>query len=268
MTFRHALATTVALTLVLGGPVAARGETAEEKGLRIAREAHDFDKDFGDFTVEGEMILRNKNGQEARRVIKNRVLEVPDDGDKSITIFDRPLDIKGTALLTFTHKVGGDDQWLYLPALKRVKRISSSNKSGSFVGSEFAYEDLTSQEVEKYTHKWLRDEPCPGEAALTCHVAERYPVDEKSGYTRQIVWVEVETYRPIKVDYYDRKDAFLKTLVFESYRAYLERHWRADRLVMVNHQTGKSTDLMWRDYRFRTGLTDRDFDKSSLRRAR
>ena len=67
-----------------------------------------------------------------------------------------------TATLTFTHKTGPDDQWLYLPTLKRVKRISSDNRSGAFVGSEFAYEDLSSQEIEKYTYKWIEDVPCPG----------------------------------------------------------------------------------------------------------
>ena len=59
--------------------------------------------------------------------------------------------------MTFTHKTGPDDQWLYLPALKRVKRISSDNRSGAFVGSEFAYEDLSSQEIEKYTYKWIEE---------------------------------------------------------------------------------------------------------------
>ena len=71
------------------------------------------------------------------------------------------------------------------PALKRVKRISSSNQSGSFMGSEFAYEDMGTQEVEKYTYRYLRDEPC---GKLTCTVVERFPTNRRSGYTRQIVW--------------------------------------------------------------------------------
>ncbi len=256
----------LAASLLLAVPAAA--ETPEEKGLRIAREAADYDSGFGDYVVEGEMILRNRQGQESVRVFENRVLEQTGDGDKSLIVFRRPRDIRGTALLTFTHKTGNDDQWLYLPALKRVKRISSSNRSGAFVGSEFAYEDLTSQEVEKYTYKWLREEPCPGEESLVCNVAERYPVDRRSGYTRQIVWLEKETYRPMRVDYFDRRDAPLKTLTFSGYRAYLDRYWRADRMVMVNHQNGKSTEMIWRNYRFRTGLTDRDFNRNSLKRVR
>ena len=74
-------------------------------------------------------------------------------------MFDEPRDVKGTALLIHAHRESADDQWLYLPALKRVKRISSSNQSGSFMGSEFAYEDMSSPEVEKFTYMYLRDEP-------------------------------------------------------------------------------------------------------------
>ena len=252
------------LTLAAG----AIAETPEEKGLGIAVEADRYDEGFGDYRVDGEMILRNKHGQESVRVFQNRILEVADDGDKSLIVFARPRDIKGTALLTFTHNTGSDDQWLYLPALKRVKRISSSNKSGAFVGSEFAYEDLSSQEVEKYTYKWLRDEPCPGAEDLSCTVSERYPTDRKSGYTRQVVWLERQTYRPFKIDYYDRRDARLKTVTFHGYRQYLDRYWRADKLLMRNHQTGKSTELMLSNYDFRTGLSERDFNKSSLKRTR
>ena len=133
-------------------------ETPEEKGLAIIVEADKKDTGWGDATADMTMILKNKQGQESNRSIRIRMLEVLDDGDKSLTIFDSPKDIKGTAFLSHTHSLTADDQWLFLPALKRVKRIASANKSGPFVGSEFAYEDLTSQEVEKYTYKWLRDE--------------------------------------------------------------------------------------------------------------
>ena len=211
------------------------------------------------------MILRNRQGQESTRIIRSRSLEVQGDGDKTMIIFDSPRDVKGTAFLSYTHAVIPDDQWLYLPALKRVKRIASANKSGPFVGSEFAYEDLTSQEVERYTYKWLRDERIEGRDAF---VVEQYPAYQHSGYTRRIVWIDKTMYQPLKVEFYDRKDAPLKTLTFHAYNQYLDTYWRANRMEMVNHQTGKSTTLLWGDYRFRTGLTDRDFDRNTLKRAR
>ena len=141
------------LLLFLLLPLAAASETPEEQGLVIAREADRRDSGFGDFTANMRMVLKNRHGQESIRLIRIKTLEVADDGDKSLSIFDNPKDVKGTAFLTHSHKTGDDDQWLYLPALKRVKRISSRNKSGSFMGSEFSYEDIASQEVEKYTYR-------------------------------------------------------------------------------------------------------------------
>ena len=253
----------VCLSLLLF-PLTASAETPEEKGLAIAKEADRRDEGFGDSTSNMLMILRNKHGQESIRKIRTRTLEVKSDGDKSLSIFDNPRDVKGTAFLTFSHKKGDDDQWLYLPALKRVKRISSRNKSGSFMGSEFAYEDISSQEVEKYTYKWIRDEVYEGHE---CYVIERYPVDKKnSGYTRQLIWIDKTEYRTFKVDYYDRKKSLLKTLTFKGYQKYNDRFWRSDKMNMVNHQNGKSTRLENSNYMFGIGLKDRDFNKNSLKR--
>lgn len=237
----------------------------EQKGLEIAIEADKRETGFGDTTASMTMLLKNRHGEESSRYIRLRTLEVDGDGDKSMSIFDRPRDVKGTAFLSFTHKAGSDDQWLYLPALKRVKRISSRNKSGSFMGSEFAYEDISSQEVEKYTYKYIKDEPC---SDADCFVVERDPVDELSGYTRQVAWINKKEYRPEKIDFYDRKNSLLKTLTYKDYQQYLGKYWRANEMYMQNHQTGKTTLLSWTNYKFGTGLTERDFDKNSLKRAR
>ena len=133
------------------------------------------------------------------------------------------------------------------------------------MGSEFAYEDISSQEVEEFTYKFLREEEVDG---LATFVIEQYPTDPKSGYTRQIAWIDQQEYRLLKVDFYDRKDAPLKTLVFKGYQQYLEQYWRPARMEMVNHQTGKSTDLEWTNYNFRNGLSDADFNRVTLARAR
>jgi len=252
--------------LVLLIPIFTLAETAAEKGLAIGIEADKRDSGYGDSTATMEMVLRNRHGQESRREMRYSTLEVTGDGDKSLTVFDSPKDVKGTAFLNYTHKNGDDDQWLYLPALKRVKRISSRNKSGSFMGSEFAYEDIASQEIEKYTYKWLRDELLQG---MQCFVVERYPVDRKnSGYKRQVSWIDKDKYRTWQVEYYDRKDALLKTLSMSDYKKYNEKFWRPAAMHMLNHQTGKSTELQFSDYRFNVGLTDDDFSKNSLKRVK
>jgi hypothetical protein len=246
-------------------PFSLLAETAEEKGLAIAQEADRRDSGYAHYTNDVKMILKNKHGKESIREIRSKTLEVENDGDKSLTIFDHPRDIKGTALLSFTHKEGPDDQWLYLPALKRVKRIASDNKSGPFMGSEFAYEDITSQEVEKYTYAFIKDDTLDG---MDVFVFERYPVDKKSGYTRQIVWMDKEQYKERKIEFYDRKNALLKTLILADYNLYLDRYYRAHNMHMENHLTGKSTRLLQSNYNFDVELTDRDFDKNSLKRTR
>ena len=244
----------------------ALAETPEEKGLAIVTEADRRDTNYGNSTAHMLMVLKNRHGQESRREIRMKNLEVINDGDKSLTIFDSPKDVKGTAFLNYTHKMGDDDQWLYLPALKRVKRISSRNKSGSFMGSEFSYEDISSQEIEKYTYKWLREEEYEG---MDCFVTERAPVDKKnSGYSRQVVWIDKQEYRTWQVQYYDRKNEHLKTLTMKNYKQYKDKFWRALEMHMANHQTGKSTLLQFTDYKFMVDLNDDDFSKNSLQRLR
>ena len=143
------LKTTIGMILIASFALAfaagADAANSAEKGFEIAARADRSDLGFGDSEVELQMILRNAAGQESTRTLKIATLEKPDEsvGDKSLVLFDTPRDIEGTALLSHAKILDPDDQWLYLPALKRVKRISSGNKSGPFVGSEFAFEDCS-----------------------------------------------------------------------------------------------------------------------------
>jgi outer membrane lipoprotein-sorting protein len=254
-------------TLILTTLIGAADPTPEEKGFDIAARSHRRDRGFGDSSVALKMVLRNAAGKETTRELSLGTLEVPDEGvgDKSLIVFDSPRDIDGTALLSHAKILDPDDQWLYLPALKRIKRISSVNKSGPFVGSEFAFEDFTALELNKFDYKYLRSEACDD---LECDVLERQPRYEHSGYTRQTAWIDTENYQLRKVEFYDRRGDLLKTLSLEDYRQYEEAYWRAHVLRMVNHQTGKSTDLMYSDYRFGLGLSDSDFVKGALSRIR
>lgn len=238
---------------------------AVDRGLAIARAADAYDRGFDDYTADLTMELTDRRGSSARRSLRIRVLEAPGDGDRNLFIFDSPADVRGTLMLTHSHGSRPDDQWLYLPAMKRVKRIASRNKSGPFVGSEFAYEDLGSQEPEKYDYRWLREERC---GAWQCDVLERRPRNRASGYRRQVVWIDRDGYRVAKVEFYDRRDELLKTLTISGYREYLGHYWRPARMRMQNHQTGKSTQLDLSHYRFGTGLRAADFEAEALSRVR
>lgn len=236
-------------------------QSPEERGLQIAKAAEKADEGFVSSTVNLKMTLKNKNGQTSERLLVTKTLELTEDGDKSLIVFNSPKDVKGTSTLTFTHKVGSDDQWLFLPSIKRVKRISSNNKSGPFVGSEFAYEDLSSQEVEKYSYKFLEEKG-------NLLIVEQDPVDPKSGYTRRIVtYNKDKAYRLEKIEFYDRKNALLKTLTYSDYKLYKGKHWRALTFNMVNHQSNKETLLNFSEYNFEADLADEDFTQVALQRA-
>jgi hypothetical protein len=193
----------------------------------------------------------------------------PNEGDKSLSIFDTPADVEGTIFLSHTKIKNPDDQWLYLPALKRVKRISSSNKSGPFMGSEYAYEDLLSFEINRFTHTFLREEKCPGSLKdVDCFVVEQTPTYENSGYTRRIVWTHKNDYKAIYIDYYDRKNSLLKSLTFDNYKLYKDKFWRAHELNMVNHQTKKSTLIVYETYNFDASIDKSLFNPNKLKRIR
>lgn len=244
---------------------ATESASAAERGTEIAVEADRRDSGFGDSEETLTMVLRDKKGRERTRTLRLRTLEQTDDGDWSLTIFDEPADVKGTALLTYSHGLEADDQWIYLPALKRVKRISSKNKSGPFMGSELAFEDMSSFELEKYQYNYLREEPC-GE--LLCFVSEWTPVYEHTGYSRMEVWHDQREYRVQRIEYYGRSGKHLKTLLMSNYQLFSNRFWRPLHYEMSNHQTGKVTLLNYTSIEFGLGFTARDFDQNSLKRAR
>lgn len=250
-------------------PKDAAAATPEEKGLAIAIEADKRDLGFGDFTTSGEMVLRDKQGKESRRVFRSLTKERldPNLGDLGVIVFAKPRDIRGTALLTHANiEPKDDDQWIFLPAVKRVKRISSSNRTGKFVSSEFSYEDLGSQEIGDYAYKWLRDEPCPTAPALTCFVSESFPKNKKSGYSKRLSWIDTAEYRIQTIQFFNRRGDLEKQLTFSGYAQYLGKYWRAAKMNMINKQTGKSTDLLWTNYKFGTGLAEGDFDANRLKR--
>lgn len=249
------------------GSAGARAETPEEKGRAIFEEAERRNLGYESEEVDGEMVLRDQAGKESRRAFRSMMFERPDPGvgDMSVMVFSEPRDIRGISLLTHDNaEPTNDDQWLYLPTIKRVKRISSSKRTGKFVASEFSYEDLGASGVDDDDYRWLRNEPCPTDESQTCFVTEAYPRNRKSGYSKRVVWIDTAEYRVHYIEFHNRRGDLEKTLTYGSYRQYLDKYWRADGMTMVNAQTGKSTEMIWSNYRLRTGLTARDFSRRKL----
>ncbi|MCC5872491.1 MAG: outer membrane lipoprotein-sorting protein [Gammaproteobacteria bacterium] len=236
---------------------------AEAKGVAVAEAARRVDAGFGDERVAVRMVLHDARGSSSERSIRIATLEGVEEGDRSLILFDAPRDQRGTALLTWNHAERESDQWLYLPSLRRVKKIAARNRSGPFVGSEFAFEDLTAEEVSNYRWRFVGEVACD---ERRCLEVERFPVESWSGYSRQQVFYDLATLRIERIEYYDRRGDHLKTLLAGDWTRHQDRHWRAGHMDMRNHQTGRRTELIWSDHSFGHGLSPDDFSTAALQR--
>jgi len=226
-------------------------------GEQLSVKVDSVTEGFIDSKSISTMTLFNANGVKSERKMRMSRLEA-ENGDRSMIVFEAPSDIKSTALLTYEHFDKDDDQWIYLPALKRVKRIASKNKSGSFMGSEFSYEDLSSQKRFKYSYE---DEVLEKKSML---ISSRVPKDKYSGYSKQVVYVDAKSFLVQKIEYYDRKKELLKRAIFKGYKK-IKDIWRFSSIDMENLQTKKRTIILVTDESLKNGLKAKDFTKRYLK---
>jgi hypothetical protein len=167
-----------------------------------------------DKTAGLNMTLRNDRGDTRVRNIKQFTKDMSDE-EKSIMFFTAPADVAGTSFMNWTYDdERSDDQWIYLPALRKVKRISSESKSDYFMGSDFTYDDLGDRKPDEDEHKLLREEEFDGKA---CYVVESVPVDPDYMYSKTVTWIEKDTYIGVKKEFYDEDGDHLKTLSIKEY---------------------------------------------------
>ena len=234
------------------------GITNEE----LAKKSDILTDGFQSSTSTMTMTLINARGQEISREMSSKVLE-GENGDKSLMVFLSPADVKGTKMLTYEHLNKDDDQWMYLPALKRIKRIASRNKSGSFMGSEFSYEDTANNSWEKYTYVGELEKVML--KSKMYYKGMRVPKDKNSGYSKQITYIDVETLLLYKIDYYDRKKELLKSAIFSNWHK-IDDVYLMNEIIMTNHQNRKKTILKWSNQKIKIGLTKKDFSKRKIKR--
>ena len=251
----------VLLPLLCTLSFAVQAQTAEQVAIR----ADENLRGYGDVQMRLEMVLVSQDGETASRRLRVRSREAGETRDQTLMTFDTPRDLAGSGLLSHNQATGDDEQWLYLPAVKRIKQIGARNKSGPFMGSEFAFEDIVTPFWQKFRYQSLAEDNLDGRP---CFTLERIPNDRYSGYARQRVWVDKAQYLIRRIEYYDRKNALLKTYEASEFQQYAGQYWRPGRMLMVNHQTGKQTRLLWSDYSFHTGLTAQDFSQNALLRVR
>ena len=189
--------------------MAATLSAQEITGLKIIENVYNRstgEDQEGDLT----MSLINSRGDERVREIKQYLIEFG-DMEKKIMFFISPADVRNTSFMNWSYDEVGkdDDQWIYLPALKKVKRISSDSKSDYFMGSDFTYDDLGDRHPSSDSHKLLREETLDGE---DCYVVESIPKEEEYMYSKTITWIIKDKWIGKKKEFYDEDEDFLKTL--------------------------------------------------------
>lgn len=234
----------------------------EAQGLTIVTEMQKRLSGFHDLQADIKAQIIDNNGRIKLRELTMQTLEGTDVGDKSLNTFISPPDQKGVALLTHAHKTTQNEQWLYLPSIKRVKKIAYQTQSSPFMGSEFTYEDLAPIELEKYRYRFLGEEKNGGNIL---RLVEQIPVKTESGYSKQIQWIDDE-YRFQKVDYFNKDGVLEKTMTLSGYQLVNGKFWHAEFMTMVNHLTQHKTILQRLNYKINAGLTEFDFTTLSLKR--
>ena len=213
-------------------------------GLQIAAFADRYEQGYKDEILQGEMTLFDADGDSVRRSFTRMVLEQPESGDKLITKFLSPAEIKGVAALTHENSGSSDDNWLYLPANKRVRRISGANNTASFQGTEFTYEDLSNLDPEEYEWRFLEEGSLERDGAqIAVFKLDARPTYSDTGYSRIVVYYNAKEWRQERVEYYDKAGKHLKTRDSSDWKLMHGRFWRAHQLEMLNHQTKKRTTL-------------------------
>ncbi|MDR0504157.1 MAG: outer membrane lipoprotein-sorting protein [Treponema sp.] len=162
------------------------------------------------------MVITAKDGNTSERLIDQYSKDGP-NGARTVIIFQRPANVAGTRFLTMDNASGGSDRWIFLPELGRVRRIAASESGGSFMGTDFSYDDISSMErdVSQDTHTMLREEPVNGRS---CHVIQSVPRDSSFQYSKTISWVDKLNYLIYKSEMYNRRGELVKLMEMSDFR--------------------------------------------------
>jgi outer membrane lipoprotein-sorting protein len=252
----------IAASLVIAGQEGLAAQTpVPRNGYDIMKLA---DERYTGDTARYSLAMTLNSGRGAPRVREvSYYYKDYGDTEKSLMVFRNPRDVAGTGYLSFSYDEGqDDDMWLYLPAMKRVRRITGTGKNDDFMGTDFTYEDMGSRGLDKDDFSLRGEEARDGEA---CWVVEARAKDSKDPYGRRVLWVRKDSHIINAVDYYDRQDRLLKELRVSDIRQ-IDGIWTAQRMEMTNVQNKHSTLIEMSDIRFNTPLEDSLFTVTNLER--
>ena len=265
-------ATAVAALLALGLGVSllpSDSYAADPTALEIA------DKNFVvskviDSVADATFTLTNKNGQErVRKTYGTSKLQANGIDNMRMTRFLSPSDVRGTVSLLMENSAKDDDIWIYLPALKKVRRLVSSNKKDSFVGTDFSYGDVIGHKPSEWNHKIVKEESCDGKP---CWVTEALPksddVKNNSGYAKRLAWVLKENFVAVRAELFDESGQLKIVSKFSDIQLVdKERNkWQPMRLEAANMQTGHKTVIQFQNFKANQNVKDEFFTTRYMER--
>ena len=259
--------------LVLGAaalrPPAAAAQTPAPEAVEIMRRNFMASR-VGDSDQQVTITLTNRAGQQRVRRLKGwSRLQANGIDNRRMVRYEAPADVAGTATLLVEHSAGDDDIWLYLPALRRVRRLVASNKKESFLGTDFSYGDVIGQRVDDWRHSKLADETVDGQP---CHVIESVPaspqVGDTTGYSREKQWIRKDNAVTVRAEFWDQAGQPLKRATYADVRQVdaAQSRWQAMRLEAENLQTGHRTVIQFDRYTANVGVPDEYFTTRYLER--
>jgi len=215
-----------------------------------------------DMSSEVTMRLVSKGGEE--RVRKLKMLSKGKSNTKKVLIhFLEPADVRGVGFLVWRHPGKDDDRWLYLPDLHMVRRIAAADKRGSFVGSDFVYEDIAGRDVDQDQHTLTGSESIGGK---DCYVVKSVPLDSKSAeFEHKVSWIRKDNFVVVKEMYYDHQGNPLKKLTIDILEK-VQEIWTMRKQTMLNLQTGHYTVVTWDKVKYNTSLGEEVFTERYLSR--
>lgn len=256
--------TAILLALLLSGTAAAQELTGRQIMDRV-----EMQNDTNDETSTITMTLINREGKKRIREILNWSKKIDEQNDKRFSRFESPSDVKGTSVLTIEHSDTDDDQWLYLPALRKVRRISSSDKTDHFMGSDFTFEDIQSEDLAHFEYKLLRTEALEGQDT---YVIEAMPVTEKklkeTGYYKRQSWVRKDNFVIIQTKYWDRKGEYFKLLRAYDVVKLTQGISRPNRIEMEDLKANHKTIIEFSNRVINAGVSDDVFTERNLKTLR
>ena len=249
------------LTMVAGAATALAQAPAGEEIMRRSHLAMYYPGE--DMRARITMRLVSRDGGERVREMTMTRRTVKAGGEQRYFIFfHRPPDVRDVAFLVWKYPGRDDDRWLYVPALKLVRRIAASDKHTSFVGSDFSYEDVSGREPEDDAHKLLRDDTVAGRDAW---VVESVPRESGSAdFSRKLSWIDKATGLPLKEEYYDRRGDLARVFTAEELKE-VQGFWTVTRRVMKNVQSGHRSEAVLADVRYNQKLSPDLFSERALR---